>query len=137
MDYIHCSNLLQYFFLEPLRTTLALLAVLFAQAFPFLLPLLYSSWKELPLSHLKNFVSSPSTTHASMTMASDEMASVVELDKQLLSDMREKFRIIYSESGDGWVGDNSVEVMRVLREASHIKFLPIPHAFCLSKHTYI
>jgi hypothetical protein len=69
-----------------------------------------------------------------MTMASDEMRSVAELDTGLIVEMRRKLRILYSESGDMWVGNNSDHVIEVLAEPSHIKFAPIPHAFCLSNY---
>ncbi len=68
-----------------------------------------------------------------MTMGSNEMELVAELDTQLLIEMRGKLRIVYSESGDLWVGNNSDQVVRVLAEPSHVKFAPIPHAFCLSE----
>jgi hypothetical protein len=102
------------------------------QAFPFVLSLLFNSWEASSFKHLKDFVASSSTLHSSMTMASDEMISVAELDTGLLLEVRGKLRILYSASGDLWVGNNSDYVIEVLEEPSHIKFAPIPHAFCLS-----
>jgi len=118
--------------LEPVRTILALLAAFLVQAFPFVLSLLFNSWDERSLNHLKDFVASSSTLHSSMTMASDEMISVVELDTRLLLEVRGKLRVLYSESGDMWVANNSDHVIEVLDEPSHVKFASIPHAFCLS-----
>jgi len=126
---------MKYFLLEPVRTILALIAAFLVHAFPFVLSLLFNSWEELSLKHLKDFVGSASTLHSSMTMASDEMISVAELDTGLLLEVRGKLRILYSQSGDMWVGNNSDDVIKVLEEPSHVKFAPIPHAFCLNHST--
>lgn len=67
-----------------------------------------------------------------MTMAGDELRLLKELDTTLLSQVGSKLRIVYSESGDNWVGTNSDEVIGTLGgPASNVKFAPVPHAFCI------
>lgn len=66
-----------------------------------------------------------------MTLGQDEMKSVKELDLDLLSQVRSKLRVIYSESGDNWVVGNSAKVIQTLDNSAHVKFIPVPHAFCI------
>jgi hypothetical protein len=83
---------------------------------------------------LRNFVACAPASRAAMIMAGDEMRLLTDLDTILLTKISSKLRILYSETGDGWVGTNSDEVLRVLGEhASNVKFAAVPHAFCIGK----
>lgn len=126
------GRVMKHFFVEPVRSVLAFLGAFLVQAFPFLLSILFSSWPKSSIKHLKDFVASSATSLAAMTMASDEMVFVAELDTTLLVELRQKLRIVYSETGDLWVGTNSDEVIRVMGKPDHVTFAPIPHAFCLN-----
>lgn len=131
------GRVMKHFFVEPVRSVLAFLGAFLVKAFPFILSLLFRSWPKLSVKHLHNFLASSATSYAAMTMASDEMVMVAELDTVLLTEMKGKLHILYSETGDQWVGNNSDEVVRVLATPARIKFAPIPHAFCLSECSLI
>jgi hypothetical protein len=93
-------------------------------------------WPSEPLLVLRNFVACAPASRAAMIMAGDEIRLLTDLDTVILTKVGSKLRILYSETGDGWVGTNSDEVLRALGEhASNVKFAAVPHAFCIGKET--
>jgi hypothetical protein len=103
--------------------------------FPFILSILFQIWPKDALVILSTFVSSSNALYASMTLAGDEMRSVTSLNTTLLSRVKSKLQIIYSEEGDGWVGTNHEEVISKLEDcASKVYFAKVPHAFCIREY---
>jgi len=123
---------LKYFFVRPFPTIIAWIGAILVNAFPFILTILFWIWPSEPLLVLRNFVACAPASRAAMIMAGDEMRLLTDLDTILLTKISSKLRVLYSETGDGWVGKNSDEVVRVLGEhGSNVKFTAVPHAFCI------
>jgi hypothetical protein len=112
---------------------LAWLGAIVCHIFPFLIPFIHSGWPQHQVLVLQDFLSSTAATTAAMTLGRDEMVRVQELDEHLLSQIGSKHRVLYSESGDNWVAGNSAQVVQTINNPGHIKFIPVPHAFCISK----
>ncbi|PVG03234.1 alpha/beta-hydrolase [Serendipita vermifera] len=123
---------MKYLFIPPLPQILSTLARLLMTLFPFILSVLFRIWPKDALVVLTTFVSSSNALYASMTLAGDEMRSVTTLNTALLSRVKPKLQIVYSEKGDGWVGTNYEEVVSKLEDcASNVHFAKVPHAFCI------
>ncbi|KAG8819830.1 hypothetical protein FRC17_010325, partial [Serendipita sp. 399] len=127
------GRVLKHFFTPWLIPLLAMLGSLLVRVFPSILPLIMSSWPNNATRTLEDFISSSEATKASMTMARDEFMRVTDLDRVLLRLVAPKLRVLYSESGDKWVDQNSDEVVQTLGKecAQNIAFAPVPHAFCI------
>ncbi|KAG8821292.1 hypothetical protein FRC19_008014 [Serendipita sp. 401] len=127
------GRVLKHIFTPWLIPFLASLGSILMHLFPFILPRMMSAWPKPALRTLEEFISCKEATRSSMTMARDEFQKVRDLDRKLLQEVAPKLRILYSETGDKWIDQNSDEVIEVLGDnyAHQIAFAPVPHAFCI------
>ncbi|EAU92717.2 hypothetical protein CC1G_01762 [Coprinopsis cinerea okayama7 len=98
---------------------------------------LFPEWPSSQLEVLKDLVGDPRSIVAALTMASDEMHAIKELDVALFESCKGKLRFYYAERDD-WVGEERERVLKVLHtsesgipvEVVHDEH-GIPHAFCI------
>lgn len=62
------------------------------------------------------------------------MTKVTQLDTDVVSKLASRLRIVYSSSGDHWVGNNHIEVINAIGAdlaMINVKMIDVPHAFCI------
>ena len=97
------------------------------------------SWPESQLQVLRRFLQAPAAIYAALTMADEEMRTVLELDTGFLRDFSDKIWFYYAESDD-WVGGQREVVLRALRGTPAESRVvhgrsEIPHGFCIGKES--
>jgi hypothetical protein len=95
-----------------------------------------SSWPENQLQMLRRFLRAPKAIYASLTMAHDEMQTVLDVDADFLREFADDLWFYYADE-DGWVGEQREVVLRALRGTSaegRVVHGPggVPHGFCIS-----
>ena len=103
------------------------------------LRLVLHSWPESQLQVLRRFLQAPAALYASLTMADDEMKTVLELDVGFLREFSDKVWFYYAERDD-WVGGQREVVLRALRGTpAEVRVVhghsDIPHGFTISKQS--
>jgi len=123
-------------FRPPWPRVLAYLSLLVQHAPQWVLRLVLPSWPESQLQVLRRFLQAPAALYASLTMADDEMRTVLELDVGFLREFSDKVWFYYAER-DEWVGGQREVVLRALRgtpaEARVVHGnSDIPHGFTIN-----
>jgi len=97
---------------------------------------LFHEWPEPQLQVLRRLLRSPSSIHACLSMAHDEMNTIRELDVDLLEAHKHRIHMFFAET-DGWVGKNKDVILRSFDpDRGAIKIVHgnhgVPHAFCIN-----
>ncbi|KAH9059748.1 hypothetical protein EDB87DRAFT_1675003 [Lactarius vividus] len=127
---------LSSFFRPPWPRALAYLSLLVQHTPQLVLRLVLHSWPEGQLHVLHRFLQAPAAIYSSLTMADDEVKTVLGPDVGFLRDFSDKVWLYYAERDD-WVGGQREVILRSLRgtpaevRAVHGRS-HIPHGFCLS-----
>ena len=131
-----CSPSSKWIFWRPIRDMIAASTLLLgctpAQA---LLRKLFPEWPMEQIEVLHLFVTCPAAVLASLTMASEEMQSILDLDVALFDQYKQKFWIFFAEE-DHWVGENKKIILQTVGDDLHeVRVVHgqygIPHAFCI------
>ncbi|KAF6766581.1 hypothetical protein DFP72DRAFT_1089123 [Ephemerocybe angulata] len=100
------------------------------------LSFLFSDWPTSQLLVLQDLICSPLAIEATLSMASDEMKTIADLDLALLEDCKDKLCFYYAEKDD-WVGEEKGDILTALHP--HKESVSIvhdthgtPHAFCIN-----
>ncbi|KAN0132802.1 DUF2305 domain containing protein [Lactarius tabidus] len=101
------------FFRPPWPSVFAYVSLLLKYAPQWILRLFVPSWPESQLQVLRRLLQSPAAIYAALTMADDEMRTVLELDVNFLREFSDKLWFYYVEK-DHWVGNQREVVLRVL-----------------------
>ena len=118
---------------------IAYLSLLLKFAPQWVLRLFVPSWPENQLRVLRRILQSPAAIYAALTMADDEMRTVLDLDVNFLREFSDKLWLYYAER-DHWVGEQREVVLRVLRGTpAEVRVgyghSDIPHDFSISGHS--
>lgn len=119
------------------RRILSSLTFLTAYLPEYVFTVLYSSWPQQQLRVLREFLSSPPTVLAALSMAYQEMKLIRDLDLTLLEQHKPKLYFYYAQRDD-WVGEERLHVFRAMNaeeQSPNILLAPegVPHAFCISE----
>lgn len=83
---------------------------------------------------LQSLLRSPSSIKACLSMAHEEMQTIMAPDASLLSEQSGKLWFYYADK-DNWVGKEKDVIVRLLGEAAKVRVVHcqhgIPHAFCI------
>lgn len=101
------------FFRPPWPSVFAHVSLLLKYAPQWVLRLFVPAWPESQLQVLRRLLQSPAAIYAALTMADDEMRTVLELDVNFLREFSDKLWFYYAEK-DHWVGTEREVVLRVL-----------------------
>ncbi|KAH9005514.1 hypothetical protein EDB86DRAFT_3036780 [Lactarius hatsudake] len=135
------GKMLSSFFRAPWPRALASLSLLVQHAPHWVLRLILHSWPEGQLRVLHRFLQAPAAIYASLTMADDEVKTVLDPDVGFLREFSDRVWFYYAERDD-WVGGQREVVLRSLRgtpaevRAVHGRS-DIPHGFCLNHSTEV
>jgi hypothetical protein len=118
----------------------AYVSLLLKYAPQWILRLFVPSWPESQLQVLRRLLQSPAAIYAALTMADDEMRTVLELDVNFLREFSDKLWFYYVEK-DHWVGNQREVVLRVLSGTpAEVRVVhghsDIPHDFSISEQSY-
>ncbi|TFK77268.1 hypothetical protein BDN72DRAFT_807915 [Pluteus cervinus] len=101
----------------------------------FLLSLLFRSWPKEQVVVLSKLIRSPSAALACLTMAHDEMRTILEPETSMLVAHQERLYFFYAQQDD-WIGNGRQEILLEFRDDEGKRVVigdgPIPHAFCIS-----
>lgn len=123
-------------FRHPIREIVATSALLtFIIPLQLLLRALFRGWPLEQILVLRSFITSSSSVRACLTMANDEMRTILDLDVVLFDEHKHKFWSFFAEQ-DGWVGESKNSVVRAMGQDLHsIRVVHgkygIPHAFSI------
>ncbi|KAF8913031.1 hypothetical protein CPB84DRAFT_1957423 [Gymnopilus junonius] len=97
---------------------------------------LYSAWPKEQLRVLRDFLSSPTSVLAALSMAYQEMKYIRDLDLDLLEQHKPKLYFYYAQKDD-WIGEERQRVFHAMNaeeQSLNMLLAPkgIPHAFCIS-----
>lgn len=124
-------------FFSPLgRQVLSSLAGLAKYLPESLLAFFFSHWPKQQLGVLREFISSPQSVHASLSMAHEEMKTIQDLDQALIEQHSNKLFFFYAET-DGWVGKEKANFLSRFdpnNQSTNVTHGPVdvPHAFCIN-----
>jgi hypothetical protein len=98
---------------------------------------IFRDWPAPQLRVLRDLLRSPAAIYACLTLADEEMKTIVALDEGLLSEHQHKLWLYFAKRDD-WVGDGREEIIQAFHpdhEAVQVVHgePDIPHAFCISK----
>ena len=130
----------QPYFRPPWPRVLAYLVLLLQHAPQWALHLVLPSWPESQLHNLRRFLQAPAALYASLTMADDEVKTVLELDVGFVREFSDKLWFYFAER-DHWVGGQREVVLRALSgtpaEARVVRGRSgIPHGFSISEEFF-
>jgi hypothetical protein len=130
------SRVPKWMFRRPIRDLVAKLTVI-TKVIPTqaILCRLYPEWPQAHIEVLHSFVASPATVMACLTMADDEMMTILDLDNATFVKHRQKFWLFFAEKDD-WVADNKQTILQCVGEDLHdVRVVHgtygIPHAFSI------
>jgi pimeloyl-ACP methyl ester carboxylesterase len=129
----------QPIFRPPWPRVLAYLSLLAQYTPQWILRFVMRSWPESQLQVLRRFLQAPAAIYAALTLADEEMRTVLELDAGFLRDFSDEIWFFYAESDD-WVGGQREVVLRALRGTPAESRVvhgrsEIPHGFCISEES--
>ncbi|KAI9455146.1 hypothetical protein BJY52DRAFT_1213395 [Lactarius psammicola] len=130
------GKILSPFFCPPGPRALAYLSLLVQHAPQWVIRLVLHSWPESQRHVLRRFLQAPAAIYASLTMADDEVRSVLDPDVGSLREFSDILWFYYAERDD-WVGGQREVILRALRGTSaEVRAVhgrsDIPHGFCLN-----
>ena len=116
---------------------LAYLSLLVQHAPQWIVRLVVPSWPESQLQVLRRLLQAPAAIYTSLTMADDEIRTVLEPDVHFLREFSDKVWFYYAER-DHWVGGQREVILRALRGTpAEVRAVhghsDIPHGFCISE----
>ncbi|KAK1228664.1 hypothetical protein PQX77_008317 [Marasmius sp. AFHP31] len=128
---------LSWLFRPPLPFLISKLSYLLRAVPSVLINTLFSDWPQSQISVLNQLLQSPSSIHACLSMAHDEMKSILDLDPKILRDHHNVIRMLFVQ-GDDWVGKEESAIQRSFEgDPGLLKIVrrtdDVPHAFCI-KH---
>jgi hypothetical protein len=115
------------------------LSLLVQHAPQWILRLVFPSWPESQLKVFRRLLQAPAAIYTSLTMADDEIRTVLEPDVRFLRELSDKVWFYYAER-DHWVGGQREVVLRALRGTpAEVRVVhghsDIPHGFCISEES--
>jgi len=98
---------------------------------------IYHSWPVPQLNVLRGLLRSPTAIYACLTLADEEMKTIVELDEGLMNELQHKLWLYFAQYDD-WVGESREDIIKTFHpdhEAVRVVHgeADIPHAFCISE----
>ena len=120
----------------PIPRLIASFSVLARLAPRYFLGFLFGKWPSEQIDILMTLIRSPSVILSALTMANDEMLSILELDIATLSKNEKRLCVFYTHT-DQWDGGRREEIGEMLGDhlgLAHVIYGPgVPHAFSISK----
>ncbi|EJD03692.1 uncharacterized protein FOMMEDRAFT_83275 [Fomitiporia mediterranea MF3/22] len=125
-----------WLFHGPIPHILASMSLIFRVIPKRTISLLFRGWPDDQVKVLWSFLNSPSSILAALTMAREEMATIKDLDKVLLHEVKDRLYFFLAEADD-WVGINKDAILREMSDDLHsVRVVHgqhgIPHAYCIS-----
>lgn len=127
----------QPFFRPPMPFVAALFSPLLRILPNFVFTAIYHNWPAPQLNVLRGLLRSPTAIYACLTLADEEMKTIMGLEEELMNKHQHKLWLYFAEHDD-WVGDSREVITKAFHpdhEAARIVRgeADIPHAFCISK----
>jgi len=103
----------------------------------FVFTAIYHNWPAAQLNVLRDLLRSPAAIYACLTLADEEMETIMGLEEELINEHQHKLWLYFAEHDD-WVGDSRGVIIKTFHpdhEAVRIVCgeADIPHAFCISE----
>ncbi|PPQ64493.1 hypothetical protein CVT26_002032 [Gymnopilus dilepis] len=135
------GKLLSPIFSPLMRSILSFLTAFTVYLPEFVYAHLYAHWPPQQLRVLRDFLSSPTSVLAALSMAYQEMKCIRDLDLSSLECHKKKLYFYYAQDDD-WVGKEREHIFRVLcaeEQSLNMRLAPegIPHAFCISEESFL
>ena len=127
----------QRFFRPPMPLVAALLSPLLRILPNFVYTAIYRAWPAPQLNILRDLLRSPTAIYACLTLADEEMKTIVGLDGGLMNEQQHKLWLYFAEYDD-WVGESKERVINTFHpDHKAIRVVHgetgIPHAFCIGE----
>jgi len=127
---------LSRFFRSPMPLIAALLSPLLRILPNFVYTAIYHNWPIPQLNVLHDLLRSPTAIYACLTLADEEMKTIVGLDEGLMNEQQHKLWLYFAQYDD-WVGESREGIIKAFRpdhEAVRVVHgeADIPHAFCIN-----
>ena len=127
----------QLFFRPPIPLIAALLSPLLRILPNFVHTAIFYNWPIPQLNALRDLLRSPTAIYACLTLADEEMKTIVGLDEGLMNEQQHKLWLYFAEYDD-WVGESREEIIKTFHsdhEAVRVVHgeAGILHAFCISE----
>ena len=127
----------QRFFRPPLPLIAALLSPLLRILPNFVYTTIYRNWPVPQLNVLRSLLRSPTAIYACLTLADEEMKTIVGLDEGLMNEQQHKLWLYFAQYDD-WVGESREDIIKTFHpdhEAVRVVHgeADVPHAFCISE----
>ena len=107
---------------------------------PHWLRLVLYSWPDNQLQVIRRFLQAPAAIYACLTMAHDEVKTILDLDVGFLHEFADNVWFYYAET-DGWVGEQREAVLRALHATPAEERVvhgcsDITHGFCIREDSF-
>ena len=101
----------------------------------FIYTMVYRTWPVPQLNILRGLLRSPTAIYACLTLADEEMKTIMGLDEGLMNQQQHKLWLYFAEY-DNWVGESKEHIIKTFHadhKALRVVHGDIPHAFCISE----
>lgn len=127
----------QRFFHPPWPLVAALLSPLLRILPNFIYTVIYHTWPAPQLNILRDLLRSPTAIYACLTLADEEMKTIMGLDEGLMNEQQHKLWLYFAEYDD-WVGESKEHIIKAFHpDHKALRVVhgeaDIPHAFCISE----